>query len=385
MLMQFTGFLFISIIVFNRLIVINNVNLNNRLTRKQPSKLLYMEFDGNAPSLLLKNRQYAPTNSQNTFFHYDSFWTLIFPRNVTFREVDILRGYIAIRMLQEIDARVAYLSPNAVQIRNAHSYHKDYLQETRLYESIQRFVVDLDQWTCFKDNLKECFIDCIKMLVDKKHLCKSEVDFFRLWVKDLDSIGYKWPNINSNRAKDFIQKKQTLPITAYFKALEQDHSSNSNDNEKSIVQRQSQETKIAKIKSICQFPADKSIDLDTINKINDIILVTWIKSAEDLDLISNVLNIHFSFIIGCFPSEIDKLSNINDYIMSNTSGGITLIDATSFQQCAFNAINIGYKQNTFIFVKSINKFEFWSNTTKFIDSNDKINFFELDSNPKVSN
>ena len=136
----------------------NNTHLkytyNQRLTRKQPSKLLYIEFDGNSPSLLLKKRQYAPTNSQNTLFHYDSFWTLIFPRNVTFREVDILRGYIGIRMLQEIDGRVAYFSPNALQIRNAHSYHKDYLQETRLYENIQRFVVDLDQWVCDSDSLK---------------------------------------------------------------------------------------------------------------------------------------------------------------------------------------------------------------------------------------
>jgi hypothetical protein len=101
---------------------------------------------------MLNKRQYAPTNSQNTFFHYNAFWTLVFPLNVTFREVDILRGYLAIRMLEEIDGgRVAFLLPNAIQIRNSHSYHKDYLQEKRLYESIQRFVKDLDEWECDKD------------------------------------------------------------------------------------------------------------------------------------------------------------------------------------------------------------------------------------------
>ena len=135
-----------------------------RLTRKQPSKLLNIEFDKTAPPLLLNVRQYGPTNSQNTFFHYDSFWTLVFPRNVTFREVDILRGYIAIRMLQEIDGRVSYLAPNAIQIRNAHSYHKDYLDEKRLYESILRFVTDLDEWACKeKSTLKGLFIPSITM------------------------------------------------------------------------------------------------------------------------------------------------------------------------------------------------------------------------------
>lgn len=124
------------------------------MSRKQFSKLLYIEFDGNAPSLLLKKRQYSPINSHNTFFHYDSFWTLIFPRNVSFREVDILRGYIGIRMLQEIDGRVAFLSPNAIRIKKSDSYNNDYLQYTRLYKSIHQFVVDLDKWVCNKDNIK---------------------------------------------------------------------------------------------------------------------------------------------------------------------------------------------------------------------------------------
>lgn len=126
------------------------------MTRKQPSEAINIKFDENSPSLIIKKGQYAPINSQNTFFHYDSFWTLTFPLNVTFRETDILRGYISIRMLQEIDARVAFLSPNALQMTNTvySSYHNDYLQERRIYESIQRFIIDLDQWTCNSQSLK---------------------------------------------------------------------------------------------------------------------------------------------------------------------------------------------------------------------------------------
>ena len=73
------------------------------------------------------------------------------------------------------------------------------------------------------------------MLVDKKHLSKSEIDFYSLWIKDLDRIGYKWPQFNSNRVNNYAESNQKLPISVYFKALEQDHSSNSNDNEKSIA------------------------------------------------------------------------------------------------------------------------------------------------------
>ena len=55
-----------------------------RLTRKN-EKLLNIEFDGNAPPLVLNKNEYAPINSQNTFYDYKSFFTLIFPLNVTFR------------------------------------------------------------------------------------------------------------------------------------------------------------------------------------------------------------------------------------------------------------------------------------------------------------
>lgn len=138
-----------------------------RLTRKYYNKNLNIKFDQNAPSLILKANQYAPVNSQNTFFHYDAFWSLIFPLNVTFRECDILRGYIAIRLMQEMDGRIAFIRPNAFQLRNAHSYHKDYLDEKRLFSSIEKFVKELNEWKCDKNKLDACLIDCIENLISK--------------------------------------------------------------------------------------------------------------------------------------------------------------------------------------------------------------------------
>jgi hypothetical protein len=131
-----------------------------RLTRKHDGALLNVKFDEYAPPLVFKPFQYAPINSQNTLYHYDAFCTMPFPLNVTFREVDILRGYISMRMLQEIDGRVGFIAPNTFQIRNAHSYHADYKDEKRLYEDIQAFVKALHEWTCDKATIAECFIDC---------------------------------------------------------------------------------------------------------------------------------------------------------------------------------------------------------------------------------
>jgi hypothetical protein len=55
-----------------------------RLTRKNEN-LLNIEFDSQAPPIVLNKNEYAPINSQNTFYHTNSFFTLVFPLNVTFR------------------------------------------------------------------------------------------------------------------------------------------------------------------------------------------------------------------------------------------------------------------------------------------------------------
>ena len=179
-----------------------------RLTRKKNMHALNVKFDENSPPLFLNKNQYAPTNSQNTFFHYDAFWSLIFPLNVTFRECDILRGYISIRLLQDINGRVAFLAPNALQIRNSHSYHIDYLLEKRLYETIQFFVNDLNDWKCSMLEFKDCFIDCIKMLIRKKHFNEIELEFYTTWINDLDSIGYKWPEIPKIKRSRALIKRE---------------------------------------------------------------------------------------------------------------------------------------------------------------------------------
>lgn len=333
--------------------------------------MLDIKFDANSPPLLLGKRQYAPTNSQNTLFHYDAFWTLVMPRNVTFREVDILRGYIAIRMLNEIDSGgVAFMAPNAVQVRNAHSYHKDYLQEKRLYEKIATFVADLDEWMCnvttnndpISNSLKECFLQCIVMLVAKKHLDPSEIELYRRWINDLDSIGYRWPHRRTNNKSPGESSRTNINSRViYYKSVEQDHSSNSNQNEKSLVQRRAEMAKKKALEQLCEpLPMDdlNTNDENKKNTISDVILlVTWIKSREEFEIVVNIVSLHFRNIIVCF-----KMNNLTEIYSDKRPDGMTLIDGIgSFDECVFYATRLGHRQNTFIFVKYIYSFEFWGN------------------------
>ncbi len=145
-----------------------------RLTRKNFNANLNIKFDENAPPLVLRPNQYSPFNSQNTWFSYDAFWSLIFPVVFSFRECDIIRSYVTTRLIREIGGRVAFMPPNAVQFRNAHSYHKDYKDEKRIYNDISDLAYSLDEWKCDKREFKKCFLDCIQFLTGLYLLVASD-------------------------------------------------------------------------------------------------------------------------------------------------------------------------------------------------------------------
>lgn len=222
------------------------------------------------------------------------------------------------------------------------------------------------------------------MLVDKKHLVEAEVEFFALWISDLDAIGYKWPLINSVRKQSKTSESKLSQLAIYFKAIEQEHSSNSNDNEKSLAQKQSQDSSAEKLKQMCKNV--NNLEMDKVNKLTDTILVTWVKSVEDIELISKVINVHFSTIVVCFSSQIENTSKIDQFILTNTSGGISFIDSNSFKQCVYGAINMGFRQNTFLFAKNLYRFEFWLNDTKLVEptGDQVLKYFDSDSTKVIN-
>ncbi len=312
--------------------------------------------------MVLNRNQYAPTNSQNTFFHYDSFFTLIFPLKTTMREVDILRGYISIRLLNEINGRVSFMPPNAFQVRNAHSYHKDYLEEKRLYERIYSFVSDLDTWKCEKNTIQECFLSCIENLIEKKHLDEQELDFYKAWIKDLTNIGYRWPEINRS------SPEKTLKTNIIYKSIEQEHSSIANKNEKSLNILNADLNQKKHLESYCEFK------LNTISnscKFDRFILITQASNIQELDYVTLFLNIHFPYVIVCTSENRAQL--FLDYISLNSSlNGITILTTSNFKTCVNSAFEIGFKQQSFMIAKDLSKFYFWSKNIQLISKEDPI-------------
>ena len=76
-----------------------------------------VRFEDNPP-VVLERGYYCPFNSQNTFWSKRTFPYLYLPATTSFRFTDILRGYIAQRLLWEQNLHLGFTGATVYQERN---------------------------------------------------------------------------------------------------------------------------------------------------------------------------------------------------------------------------------------------------------------------------
>ena len=99
-----------------------------RLTKSHKFKRIDIKFDPISPSIQYPSGSMAPYNAQNTFFHYEAFWSLYLPNTVSIRVTDIWRSYWAQRLIWLLNGTITFNGPSAYQLRSPHSYLKDFKQ-----------------------------------------------------------------------------------------------------------------------------------------------------------------------------------------------------------------------------------------------------------------
>ena len=169
------------------------------------TRLINIKFDPSSPSIQYPLYRVSPYNSQNTLIHYDAFWSLYLPKTVPFRLTDIWRSYWSQRLLWLINGTVQFNGPNAFQLRNVHSYLKDFKEETDMYlktEDLIKFL--LFKWKCAKLKFYECLLDLSLRMAENGFWGLEEVDGIKNWLKDLERVDYLEPEM-----VNFEQNEQT--------------------------------------------------------------------------------------------------------------------------------------------------------------------------------
>jgi hypothetical protein len=150
----------------------------------------YITFSQNKPDIVIGEGCYAPFNTQSTLWHRDLRALMYVPISVNFRFTDILRGYVAQRLMWDHGYRLGFHKPNTYQIRNAHNFYKDFLGEISMYQSIPTVVSVLDSLQLKEQSLEEGLVTCYQALKEVNIVRNEELTNLTNWLEDLNKLNH---------------------------------------------------------------------------------------------------------------------------------------------------------------------------------------------------
>lgn len=137
--------------------------------------------------VFLNQHHYCPFNSQNTYWHRDAFAYLYLPITTSFRFTDILRGYIAQRLMWNQGLYLGFKSANVYQKRNPHDLMQDFHQEIECYLGIKKIVALLEELDLGTDNLNNLEM-VYQVLKEQEYVKDEEVVMCQMWLNDLQRV-----------------------------------------------------------------------------------------------------------------------------------------------------------------------------------------------------
>ena len=111
------------------------------------------------------------------------------PTTVSFRYTDILRGYVAQRLLWHIDRVVGFAGASVWQDRNEHDLMVDFADEVEMYTSVEAVVAWLEE-VALPDAPLDGLVAVYEGLAQRDIVQPAELDGVRAWATDLRRLGF---------------------------------------------------------------------------------------------------------------------------------------------------------------------------------------------------
>jgi hypothetical protein len=148
-----------------------------------------VNFDVPSPFVII-NGSYAPFNSQSTFWRKECFLYMYFPVHVSWRFADILRGYIAQRLMHHDGFNLGFYKSLVFQDRFRTDYMKDFVDEIPMYTNVVKTIEILDGLSLTDNkitNMSRVYDALAKNgIIDYKELSVLEV-----WFKSFEEASKK--------------------------------------------------------------------------------------------------------------------------------------------------------------------------------------------------
>ncbi len=147
----------------------------------------HVKFDNNSDIAISKN-SYAPFNTQSTLWNKNLYSLLYIPTTVDFRFTDILRGYIAQRIMWDHDYKLGFHAPNTYQIRNAHNYYADFLGEISMYKNVPKVIEILDSLDLSNKKISDSLLSVYSALCSNNIVEDQELINLSNWIEDINNL-----------------------------------------------------------------------------------------------------------------------------------------------------------------------------------------------------
>jgi hypothetical protein len=140
----------------------------------------FVQFKDSGPKAL-NPAQICPTNSQTTWWHSSVQQLMYLPSTCTFRLTDILRGFVAWRVIQERHETVSFHSPIVRQDRNEHDLLRDFSDEVELFLQSEILIQRLLDLNLNGLSTSEQLLECYKVFESLGVVSNTEFEILKLW------------------------------------------------------------------------------------------------------------------------------------------------------------------------------------------------------------
>jgi len=130
---------------------------------------------------------YCPFNSQATAWSERALPFLYLPCTVSFRFTDILRGYVAQRLMWEEGLHLGFTGATVRQERNPHDLMRDFADEVEMYLQTRRLVDLLDGLRLQGDAFQNLH-DTYRALSDIGIVNPDELTIVSAWILDCEGL-----------------------------------------------------------------------------------------------------------------------------------------------------------------------------------------------------
>lgn len=130
---------------------------------------------------------YCPFNSQATAWTERALPFLYLPCTVSFRFTDILRGYVAQRLMWEQGLHLGFTSATVYQERNEHDLMRDFADEVEMYLGVRKVVNILDGLSLHGDPLRDQY-DVYSALRNAGVVQDRELEILSAWSRDFERL-----------------------------------------------------------------------------------------------------------------------------------------------------------------------------------------------------